>query len=51
VEFTGAATKKKQFGVAMNAKASGRVENADRSVIDCDEAEKALTVSRKSPPP
>lgn len=39
MEFTDAATGKKQTGVAIEIKESGRLENTDRSFIDYDEVD------------
>lgn len=42
MEFTDAATDKKQTGVAIEIKESGRLENTDRSFIDYDEVDSLL---------
>ena len=42
MEFTDAATGKKQTGVAIEIKESGRLKNTDRSFIDYDEVESLL---------
>lgn len=41
-EFTDAATGKKQTGVAIEIKESGRLENTDRSFIDYDEVDSLI---------
>ncbi len=42
MEFTDAATGKKQSGVVVEIKESGRLENSDRSFIDYDEVDSLL---------
>lgn len=42
MEFTDAATGKKQTGVVIEIKESGRLENTDRSFIDYDEVDSLL---------
>ena len=42
MEFTDAATNKKQLGVLIEIKESGRLENEDRSFIDYDEVDALL---------
>lgn len=42
MEFTDATTKKRQLGIVIEVKESGRSENSDRSFIDYDEVEPLL---------
>lgn len=42
MEFTGATTGKRQIGIVIEVKQSGRFENSDRSFIDYDEVEPLL---------